>query len=66
MVHASIDNRHSMLVDFHTIEATGTAEREMTGVLVDGAKPQGFIYGLVGRRSKTGVHFTMAGIVAGD
>jgi hypothetical protein len=32
----------------------------MTAVLVDGAKTQSLIHGLVGRRSKTGVHITIA------
>ena len=30
MVHALMENRHGMLVDFQTTQATGTAERDMT------------------------------------
>ena len=42
MAHALMENRHGMLVDFQTTQATGTAERNTVPVLVDQAKERGF------------------------
>ncbi len=42
MAHALMANRHGMLVDFQTTQATGTAERDIVPVLVDQAKERGF------------------------
>ena len=42
MAHALMENRHGMLVDFLTTQATGTAERDTVPVLVDQAKERGF------------------------
>ena len=42
MAHALMENRHGMLVDFQTTQATGTAERDTVPVLVDQAKERGF------------------------
>ncbi len=42
MAHALMENRHGMLVDFQTTQATGTAERDTVPVLVDHAKERGF------------------------
>ena len=42
MAHALMENRHGMLVDFQTTQATGTAERDIVPVLVDQAKERGF------------------------
>ena len=42
MAHALMGNRHGMLVDFQTTQATGTAERDIVPVLVDQAKERGF------------------------
>ena len=41
MAHALMENRHGMLVDFLTTQATGTAERDTVPVLVDQAKERG-------------------------
>ena len=38
MAHALMENRHGLLVDFQTTQATGTAERDTVPVLVDQAK----------------------------
>ncbi len=43
MAHALMENRHGLLVDFQTTQATGTAERDTVPVLVDQAKERGFI-----------------------
>ena len=37
-----MENRHGMLVDFQTTQATGTAEQDALPVLVDQAKERGF------------------------
>ncbi len=37
-----MENRHGLLVDFQTTQATGTAERDTVPVLVDQAKERGF------------------------
>ena len=42
MAHALMENRHGLLVDFQTTQATGTAERDTVPVLVDQAKERGF------------------------
>lgn len=42
MAHALMENRHGMLVDFQTTQATGKAERDTVPVLVDQAKERGF------------------------
>ena len=42
MAHALMENRHGMLLDFQTTQATGTAERDTVPVLVDQAKERGF------------------------
>ena len=42
MAHALMENRHGMLVDFQTTQATGTAERDTVPVLVGQAKERGF------------------------
>ena len=42
MAHALMENRHGMLVDFQTTQATGTAERDIVPVLADQAKERGF------------------------
>jgi transposase len=42
MAHALMENRHGLLVDFQTTQATGTAERDMTPVLLQAAKERGF------------------------
>ena len=42
MAHALMENRNGMLVDFQTTQATGTAERDMTPVLLEAAKERGF------------------------
>ena len=41
MAHALMENRHGLLVDFQTTQATGTAERDTVPVLVDQAKERG-------------------------
>ena len=38
MAHALMENRHGLLVDFQTTQATGTAERDTVPVLVDQAR----------------------------
>ena len=42
MAHALMENRHGMLVDFQTTQATGKAERDTVPLLVDQAKERGF------------------------
>jgi hypothetical protein len=42
MVHALMENRNGMLVDFQTTKATGTTERDAVPVLLDEAKERGF------------------------
>ena len=42
MAHALMENRHGLLVDFQTTQATGTAERDTVPVLEDQAKERGF------------------------
>ena len=42
MAQALMENRHGLLVDFQTTQATGTAERDTVPVLVDQAKERGF------------------------
>ena len=41
-IGALMENRHGLLVDFQTSQATGTAERDTVPVLVDQAKERGF------------------------
>ena len=52
MAHALMENRHGLLVDFQTTQATGTAERDTVPVLVDQAKERGFQSQNVGRRQR--------------
>ena len=52
MAHALMENRHGLLVDFQTTQATGTAERDTVPVLVDQAKERGFSSQNVGRRQR--------------
>lgn len=40
--HALMENRHGLLVDFQITATTGTAERDMTPVLLETAKARGF------------------------
>ena len=42
MAHALMENRHGMLVDFQTTQATGTAERDIVPGLLDQARERGF------------------------
>ena len=42
MGHALMENRNGLLVDFQVTQATGTAERDMVPVLLDGARERGF------------------------
>ena len=42
MAHALMENRHGMLVDFQTTQATGTAERDIVPELLDQARERGF------------------------
>ena len=42
MTHALMENRHGMLVDFQTTQATGTAERDIVPELLDQARERGF------------------------
>ena len=42
MAHALMENRHGLLVDFQTTQATGTAQRDTVPVLEDQAKERGF------------------------
>ncbi len=42
MAHALMENRHGLLVDFQTTQATGTAERDVVPVLLDQAKERWF------------------------
>lgn len=40
--HALMENRHGLLLDFQVTPATGTAERDMAGILLDRARDRGF------------------------
>ena len=40
--HALMENRHGMLVDFQTTQATGTAERDIVPELLGQARGRGF------------------------
>ena len=42
MAHALMENRHGMLVDFQTTQATGTAERDIVPELLDQVRERGF------------------------
>ena len=42
MAHALMENRHGMLVDFQTTQATGTAERDIVPELLGQARERGF------------------------
>ena len=42
MAHALMENRHGMLVDFQTTQATGTAERDIVPELLGQAQERGF------------------------
>ena len=42
MAHALMENRHGMLVDFQTTQATGTAERDIVPELLEQARERGF------------------------
>jgi hypothetical protein len=42
MGQALMENRHGMLVDFQVTAATGTAERDVVGHLIDEARLRGF------------------------
>ena len=42
MAHALMENRHGMLVDFQTTQATGTAERDIVPELLGQARGRGF------------------------
>jgi len=42
MAHALMENRHGLLVDFQTTQATGTAERDVVPKLLDGARERHF------------------------
>ena len=42
MAHALLENRHGMLVDFQTTQATGTAERDIVPELLGQAGERGF------------------------
>ena len=42
MDHALMENRHGMLVDFQTTQATGTAERDIVPELLEQARGRGF------------------------
>lgn len=42
MAHALMENRHGLLVDFQTTEASGTAERDVVPKLLDGARERHF------------------------
>ena len=42
MAHALMENRHGMVVDFQTTQATGTAERDIVPELLGQARERGF------------------------
>ena len=42
MAHALMENRHGMLVDFQTTQATGTAERDIVSESLGQARERGF------------------------
>ena len=42
MGHALMENRNGLVMDFVVSEATGTAERDVVPVLLDGARERGF------------------------
>ena len=42
MAHALMENRHGMVVDFQTAQATGTAERDIVPELLGQARERGF------------------------
>ena len=50
MAHALMENRHGMLVDFQTTQATGTAERDIVPELLDQARERGLSSPDAGRR----------------
>ena len=48
MAHALMENRHGMLVDFQTTQATGTAERDIVPELLEQARGRDFHPGTLG------------------